>query len=198
MKVNREIRAPKVRLISHTGEQVGIVSLQEALEMAEEQGLELVEIVPGSTPPVCKIMNFGKFRYDQSKREKESKKSQHQIKVKEIKIKPNIDIHDLETKTRHAREFLLHGDKVKISCMFRGREMMHPELGEKIVNKMCEELEDISIPESPPKLMGRTLLVVLAPGSKKKKESVKPLSAPTGEAAKGSTEDLKSSENVGE
>lgn len=174
MKVNREIRAPKVRLISHTGEQVGIVSLQEALAMAEEQGLDLVEIVPGSAPPVCKVMNFGKFRYDQSKREKESKKAQHQIKVKEIKLKPNIDSHDLETKIRHARDFLMHGDKVKISCMFRGREMMHPEIGEKIVQKICQDLEDVSIPESPPKLMGRLLLVVLAPGSKKKKEGTKP------------------------
>jgi translation initiation factor IF-3 len=173
LKVNREIRAPKVRVISHTGEQVGIISLHEALAMAEEQGLDLVEIVPGSNPPVCKIINFGKFRYDQSKREKESKKSQHQIKVKEIKLKPNIDVHDLETKTRHAREFLAGGNKVKITCTFRGREMMHPELGEKIVRQLCQDLEDVSILESPLKMMGRMLLVVLAPGAKKKKEGVK-------------------------
>lgn len=173
MKVNREIRAPKVRLISHTGEQVGVVPLYEAMSMAEGQGLDLVEIVPGSNPPVCKVMNFGKFRYDQSKREKENKKASHQIKVKEIKLKPNIDIHDLETKTRHARDFLLGGNKVKITCTFRGREMMHPEFGEKIVNAICQQLEDISIAESPPKMMGRTLLVVLAPGAKKKKEGVK-------------------------
>lgn len=173
MKVNREIRAPKVRVISHTGEQIGVLSLYEALAMAEEQGLDLVEIVPGSNPPVCKIMNFGKFRYDQSKREKESKKASHQIKVKEIKLKPNIDVHDLETKTRHAREFLTSGNKVKISCTFRGREMMHPEIGEKIVQTMCQQLEDVSIVESPPKMMGRMLLVVLAPGAKKKKEGAK-------------------------
>jgi translation initiation factor IF-3 len=173
LKVNREIRAPKVRVISHTGEQIGVLSLYEALAMAEEQGLDLVEIVPGSNPPVCKIMNFGKFRYDQSKREKESKKASHQIKVKEIKLKPNIDVHDLETKTRHAREFLTSGNKVKISCTFRGREMMHPEIGEKIVQTMCQQLEDVSIVESPPKMMGRMLLVVLAPGAKKKKEGAK-------------------------
>lgn len=173
MKVNREIRAPKVRLISHTGEQVGVVPLYEALAMAEEQGLDLVEIVPGSNPPVCKIMNFGKFRYDQSKREKENKKASHQIKVKEIKLKPNIDVHDLETKTRHAREFLASGNKVKITCTFRGREMMHPELGEKIVQTICKQLEDISVAESPPTRMGRMLLVVLAPGAKKKKEGAK-------------------------
>ena len=173
MKVNREIRAPKVRVISHAGEQVGVLSLYEALAMAEEQGLDLVEIVPGSTPPVCKVMNFGKFRYDQSKREKENKKASHQIKVKEIKLKPNIDVHDLETKTKHAREFLISGNKVKITCTFRGREMMHPEIGEKIVQTMCQQLEDISTVESPPKMMGRMLLAVLAPGAKKKKEGAK-------------------------
>jgi translation initiation factor IF-3 len=173
LKVNREIRAPKVRVINHLGEQVGIIALNEALAMAEEQGLDLVEVVPGSTPPVCKVMNFGKFRYDQSKREKENKKAQHQIKVKEIKLKPNIDVHDLETKTRHARDFLMEGNKVKITCTFRGREMMHPELGEKIVKQICLDLEDISTVESSPKLMGRMLLAVLAPGGKKKKEGAK-------------------------
>lgn len=173
MKVNSEIRAPKVRVIDQDGGQVGIISLHEALSMAREQGLDLVEIVPGSNPPVCKIINFGKFRYDQSKREKESKKSQHQIKVKEIKLKPNIDIHDLETKTRHARDFLTSGNKVKITCTFRGREMMHPEIGEKIVRQVLTDLEDIAMVESPPKMMGRMLLVVLAPGAKKKKEGVK-------------------------
>ena len=173
MKVNREIRAPKVRVIGHDGEQVGILSLHEALTMAEEQGLDLVEIVPGSSPPVCKIINFGKFRYDQSKREKENKKTQHQIKVKEIKLKPNIDVHDLETKMRHAREFLTEGNKVKITCTFRGREMMHPEVGEKIVREMVQQLEDVSTTESPAKMMGRMLLVVLAPGARKKKEGVR-------------------------
>lgn len=171
MKVNREIRAPKVRVISHTGEQIGIISLHEALAKAEEAGLDLVEIVPGSNPPVCKIINYGKFRYDQTKREKESKKAQHQVKVKEIKIKPNIDIHDLETKTKHAREFISKGNKVKVTCTFRGREMMHTQLGEKVVQKLCEDLEDIATPEAPQKMLGRTLAVVLAPGAKKKKEA---------------------------
>lgn len=173
MKVNREIRAPKVRVINHDGEQVGVLTIYEALAMAEENGLDLVEIVPASSPPVCKIMNFGKFRYDQSKREKENKKASHQIKVKEVKLKPNIDVHDLETKTRHARDFLTSGNKVKITCTFRGREMMHPEFGERIVHEMCQQLEDISLAESPPKMMGRMLLVVLAPVAKKKKEGVK-------------------------
>lgn len=173
MKVNREIRAPKVRVISHTGEQVGVLAFFEALAMAEEQGLDLVEIVPGSVPPVCKIMNFGKFRYDQSKREKENKKASHQIKIKEVKLKPNIDVHDLETKTRQARQFLISGNKVKITCTFRGREVVHSEIGQRVVDEMCKSLEDVGIVESPAKMMGRMLLVVLAPGVKKKKEGSK-------------------------
>lgn len=174
MKVNREIRASKVRVISNAGEQIGVLSLHEALAMAEAEGLDLVEIVPGSNPPVCKIINFGKFRYDQTKREKESKKSQHQVKVKEIKIKPNTDEHDLQTKTRHAREFLEKGNKVKVTCTFRGREMAHPEIGEKAMQKICTDLEDLSMVEAPLKMMGRMLTVVLAPGAKKKKEPSKP------------------------
>lgn len=172
LKVNREIRSPRVRVIGPTGEQVGILALYEALAMAEEHGLDLVEVVATSTPPVCKIINFGKYRYDQTKREKESKKSQHQIKVKEIKIRPTTDVHDYETKLRHAREFLQKGNKVKITCTYRGRELMHPEMGEKLVREMCEGLEEIATVEAPPKLMGRILQAVLAPGgsSKKKKD----------------------------
>lgn len=170
MKVNREIRAPRVRVISHTGEQVGVLPLHEALAMAEQEGLDLVEISSGSSPPVCKVINYGKFRYDQTKREKESKKAQHQVKIKEIKLKPNISIHDLETKLNHAREFIAKGNKVKITCTFRGREMAHPELGEKLMQKMCEDLEDIATLEAPLKMFGRSLLAVLAPGAKKKRE----------------------------
>ncbi len=168
MRVNKEIRVPRVRLINQTGEQVGIVSMHEALAMAEEQGLDLVEIVPGANPPVCKIVNYGKFRYDQTKREKENKKAQHQVKVKEVKLKPNIDEHDFEIKLRHAREFLAKGNKVKVSCMFRGREMVHPEFGEKLVKRMCDALEDVASAEIPPKMLGRTLTLILAPGGKKK------------------------------
>lgn len=178
MKVNREIRAPKVRVISHTGEQVGVITIQEALAMADAAGLDLVEIVPGSNPPVCKIINFGKFRYDQTKREKESKKSQHQVKIKEIKLKPNTDDHDLATKNRHAREFISKGNKVKVTCTFRGREMAHPEIGERLMQKFCTDLEDVAMSESPAKMMGRMLIVVLAPGVKKKKEAAKPLQTP--------------------
>ncbi len=158
-------------MISHTGEQVGVISLQEALARAEQEGLDLVEISPGSNPPVCKIINYGKFRYDQTKREKESKKSQHQVKVKEIKLKPNIDEHDLQTKIRHAREFIAKGNKVKVTCTFRGREMAHPAIGEGLVKRICDELEEVATSESPAKMFGRMLTVVLAPGGKKKKEA---------------------------
>lgn len=149
------------------------MALYEALDRAAEAGLDLVEIVPGSNPPVCKIINYGKFRYDQTKREKESKKAQHQIKVKEVKLKPNIDTHDLETKKKHAREFISKGNKVKITCTFRGREMAHPEIGQKIVHDFVEEMEDVATAESDAKLMGKMLTVILAPGAKKKKEAPK-------------------------
>lgn len=168
MRVNREIRAPDVRLIDQNGEQVGVVTIKEALDMATEAGLDLVEIAPASKPPVCKIIDYGKYRYDQTKREKESKKAQHQIKVKEVKLKPNIDTHDFNTKVRRAREFLTKGNKVKITCTFRGREMAHPELGENLVDNFCESLSDVSQVESPPKRMGKILSVVVAPRAKKK------------------------------
>lgn len=170
MKVNREIRAPKVRVIGPTGEQVGVLALHEALAMAEQEGLDLVEISAGSNPPVCKIINYGKFRYDQTKRERESKKAQHQVKIKEIKLKPNISTNDLEVKVTHIREFIAKGNKVKISCMFRGREMAHTEIGEKLMRKLCDDLENIATPEGPIKLFGRSLLIVLAPGARKKRE----------------------------
>lgn len=170
LRINRQIRAARVRLIGSDGRQVGVVNLREALQMAEQEGLDLVEIAPNVDPPVCKVIDYGKYRYDQTKREKESKKSQHQIKVKEIKLKPNIDEHDFLTKQKQARTFLEKGNKVKISCFFRGREMAYPELGEKVVKKMIEGLEDISQAEAPPKLMGRSMLVILNPAPQKGKK----------------------------
>lgn len=172
MRVNKEIRAPKVRVIGSSGEQVGIMTPREAMAMADDEGLDLVEVVTTSDPPVCKIMNYGKFRYDQTKREKEGKKSQHQIKVKEIKIKPNIDVHDYETKLKHLRKFIQEGNKVKLSCTFRGREMAHTEIGEGLVRKMVTAVEDIATMEAPLKLIGRSMITVLAPGGKKKPEPI--------------------------
>jgi translation initiation factor IF-3 len=174
LRINHQIRAKQVRLIGPDGNQVGIVSIQEAMRTAVEASLDLVEVVPESRPPVCKVIDYGKYRYDQTKKEKESKKSQHQIKVKEIKVKPNIDIHDFQTKLKRARQFLEKGNKVKVSCMFRGREMMHTKVGERVVREMCEELADLGSPESSLKLLGRTLVVVLSPtnkGSKKVNKS---------------------------
>ena len=167
MRINREIRAEKVRVIDSDGKQIGVLSVREAIRQAEDEGLDLVEIAPNANPPVCKIIDYGKFKYHQLKKEKESKKSQHQIKVKEIKFKPNIDTHDFLTKEKHAREFLEKGNKVRITCSFRGREMLHTELGEKVVQKLCDDLSDVSIVETPEKLLGRTITLVLAPIGKK-------------------------------
>ncbi len=161
-----------MRVIDKDGNQLGVLTLIDALTRAEQAGLDLVEIAPNAVPPVCKIIDFGKYRYEQAKKEKESRKSQHQVKVKEVKLKPNTDEHDLQTKLRHAREFIAKGNKVRITCVFRGREMMHPEFGRRVVQKLCEELSDIATPESPAKLLGRNLSVVLAPGGKKSRQAV--------------------------
>ena len=158
----------KVRVIDKDGSQLGILSLSEALTKAESAGLDLVEIAQNAEPPVCKIIDYGKYRYQMTKKEKESKKSQHQVKVKEIKVKPTTDDHDIEVKVKHAREFIAKGNKVRLTCTFRGREMAHPEIGGKVVQGICEALADVATPETEPKLMGRNLSTVLAPGVKKK------------------------------
>ncbi len=171
MRINREIRADRLRVISESGEQVGVLTLRDALAMAETAGLDLVEIAPLAKPPVAKIIDYGKFRYHQQKKEKDSKKAQVQIKVKEVKLKPNIDTHDLETKMKQAREFLSKGNKVRVSIMFRGREMLHIDLGEKVVREFCQQLSDLSVIEAPSKMMGRTIATVLAPSGKKPKST---------------------------
>ncbi len=150
-------------MIGPEGDQVGILLLRDALQKAQEMNLDLVEIAPNAQPPVCKIVDYGKFRYDQTKREKESKKAQHQVRVKEVKLKPNIDEHDFQTKLKQARQFIEKGNKVKVTCMFRGREMAHTAIGEKMVQNFCKGLEDIALVEAPPKLLGRNLIGVLAP-----------------------------------
>lgn len=160
-----------MRVIDKDGNQLGILSVSEALYKAEQSGLDLVEISPNAEPPVCKIVDYGKYRYQQTKKEKESKKTQHQVKVKEVKIKPNTDDHDLLTKLKHAKEFLTKGNKVRITCVFRGREMQHPEIGMQSVQRMIEDLSELSTPESEPKMLGKNLSVVLAPGAKKKPQS---------------------------
>ncbi len=169
MRVNHEIRVPRVRVIGADGEQLGVLTVQEARYKAQDAGLDLVEIVPNAEPPVCKIVDYGKFRYDQTKREKENKKSQHQVKVKEVKVSPNIGEHDLDQKLRQAIKFLGQGNKVKFSCYFRGREMMHRDLGHKVFEKVLEALGDAGTVESVPKMFGRMLTLVVGPPSKKKK-----------------------------
>lgn len=168
MRINREIRAPRVRVIDKDGGQLGVLLLSDALHRAEQAGLDLVEVAPTAEPPVCRIIDYGKYRYQITKKEKESKKGQHQVKVKEVKVKPNTDQHDLRVKVKHAREFISKGNKVRLTCVFRGREMMHPEYGEKVIQTMIDELGDIATPESPAKFLGRNLSTVLAPGGKKK------------------------------
>jgi translation initiation factor IF-3 len=137
--------------------------------MAERASLDLVEVVATAHPPVCKIIDYGRYRYDQTKREKESKKAQHQIKIKEVKVKPGIDEHDFGVKLRAARAFLEKGHKVKVTCMFRGRQLAHPELGQRVVERLCEGVEDLGAPESPLKRLGRNLTTVIAPTNGRKK-----------------------------
>ena len=167
MRVNKEIRASEVRLIGKNGAQIGVVSLSEALAQAEQDGVDLVEISPSAKPPVCKIIDYGKYRYQLTRREKEQKKAQHHAKLKEIKFKPNIDEHDLKFKIKHAEEFLSKGNKVKVTCMFRGREMAHPEIGQRIAARFIEEVGEEAQLEMKPKQVGRNLSLVLAPVGKK-------------------------------
>jgi len=158
-------------VITEGGEQLGILTLRDALTKAEEMGLDLVEIAPTAKPPVAKIIDYGKFRYTMAKKEKEGKKAQVQIKVKEIKIKPNIDTHDLQTKLKHAREFLLKGNKVRLLMVYRGREMLHIDLGQRVVVAFCESLADVSTIEAPGRLLGRTITTILAPSGKRPKQA---------------------------
>jgi translation initiation factor IF-3 len=179
LRVNHEIRSPKVRVVNEAGEQLGILSIHEALSLAKESGLDLVEVVATAVPPVCKIVNFGKFRYIQTKRERESRKTQQLIKVKEVKVGPNISDHDLGVKIRQARDFLEKGNKVKVTCMFRGREITHAQLGDHLLKRVVSELEDVSLVEVFPKLFGKMLSLVLAPSGKKKKLAEKSVESVT-------------------
>ncbi len=151
-----------VRLISPDGEQIGIVPTREALQKAENYGLDLVEVSPNSKPPVCRIMDFGKYKYEQSKKEKISKKKQHIITVKEIRLRPRTDEHDLETKLRHARKFLEQKNKVKITILFRGREMAYQDFGRELMEKVKEFLDEVGKVEAEPKMEGRRMIMILA------------------------------------
>lgn len=166
-QLNEEIRDPQVRLIGPDGVQLGVVSSHDALQMAMDKNLDLVKIAPQAQPPVCKIMDYGKFRFEQQKREKEARKNQHVVDIKEIKLGLNIDTHDFETKVGHAHKFLKHGDKVKVSIRFKGREAVHPENGYALMTRFAEACAEIANVEKPAKMEGRNMLMFLAVKSAK-------------------------------
>jgi len=162
-RVNERIRIREVRLIDEAGEQVGIIQTRDALEMARERGLDLVEVAPNAVPPVCRLMDYGKFRYEQSRKERESRKNQHVIELKEVRIRPKIDDHDLETKGRQAAKFLDAGDKVKLVVTFRGREMAHPDIGKGLLDQLADLLRTHGIIEQTPRLEGRAMVMFMNP-----------------------------------
>lgn len=162
-QINEQIRDRELRIIDSNGDQLGVMSLQNALSLAAERDLDLVKIAPQATPPVCKIMDYGKYKFEQAKREKEARKNQKVIDIKEIRLSLNIDIHDFNTKAAHAKKFLTSGDKVKVSIRFRGREMGHPEQGHDIMKRFAKECEEFASVEKGSKLDGRNMLMFLAP-----------------------------------
>lgn len=167
LRINDEIRAREVRVTADDGEQLGIMSGREALALAQEKHLDLVEIAPNAKPPVCRIMDYGKYRYEQQKRDKEARKKQKTFDIKEVKLRPGIEDHDYEVKFKNALRFLEAGDKVKVTIMFRGRELSHPELGEVLLKRMAEQLKDTVIIERAPKLEGRNMIMIVAPKTNK-------------------------------
>ncbi len=166
-RTNEDIRVPRVRLIAADGEQVGIVQLSSALRAARDAGLDLVEVAPNADPPVCRVMDYGKHKYQQAQKDKDARRKQSQIVIKEIKMRPKISSNDYGTKAGHVRRFLNDGAKVKATIMFRGREMAHTELGKVLLDRLAEDMEEIAIVEAYPKVDGRNMLMVLAPIKKK-------------------------------
>ena len=175
-RLNEEIRTRECRLIGYDGSQMGIFNTREAMRIAEEAGLDLVEIAPNAEPPVCRIMDYGKFKYDQAIKAKQARKNQSKIETKEMKFRPKIDVGDYTTKKKHVLRFLDAGNKVKITIMFRGREMAHPEQGLSILERLADDLKDVAVVENQPKMEGRNMHMLIAPlpgEAKKKKETNK-------------------------
>lgn len=166
-RINEQIRIREIRVVGDEGEQLGVMSPREAMEIANERHLDLVEIAPTAKPPVCRIMDYGKYRYEQQKREKEAKKKQKVIDVKEVKFRPGIEDHDFEVKLKNAMRFLNDGDKVKCTIMFRGRELTHPELGEALLDRVAEKLKDVAVVARKSKLEGRNMIMIVDPKPKK-------------------------------
>jgi translation initiation factor IF-3 len=166
-QLNEDIRDSEIRLIGSQGEQLGIMSADAALKIADEQGLDLVKISPQATPPVCKLMDYGKFRFEQGKREKEAKKNQHVVEIKEIRMSPGIDVGDFNTKLKNAQKFLADGNRVKVSVRFRGREMAHTEIGKDLLVRFAEQSADVATLDKEPKMEGRSMSMFLSPKSGK-------------------------------
>lgn len=163
--MNEKIRGPEVRVIGHDGQQLGIITIRKALELAALEHLDLVEVAPNADPPVCKIMDYGKFKYQQNKRSQEAKKKQTVIQVKEVKIRPKTDEHDLQVKIRHIKRFLSQKDKAKVTILFRGREIAYSDQGFKVLERIKEELKEEVVIEQQPKMEGRNLIMIMAPKS---------------------------------
>jgi translation initiation factor IF-3 len=166
-RINERIRVPEVRLVGPNGEQVGIVSVNDALRLAQEADLDLVEVAPTARPPVCKLMDYGKFKYESALKARDSRKNQAQTVIKEIKLRPKIDPHDYGTKKGHVERFLKQGDKVKVTIMFRGREQSRPELGFRLLQRLAGDVEELGFVESQPKQDGRNMIMVIGPHRKK-------------------------------
>ena len=167
LRINENIRVREVRLVDHEGEQRGIVSTAEALKIAKENGLDLVEVAPQANPPACKILNYGKYKFDLEKRKREAKKNQKIVKLKEVRMQPKIEKHDLDFKTKHVRSFLEEGNKVKVTIRFRGRELAHTELGKVVLDKVLVLLEDSYVLDKRAAMEGRTMSMILSPKVKK-------------------------------
>ena len=162
-QLNEEIRDSEIRLIGAAGEQLGIMSADEAQHIADEQGLDLVKISPQATPPVCKLMDYGKFRFEQGKREKEAKKNQHVVEIKEVRMSPGIDVGDFNTKLKNAQKFVADGNRVKVSVRFRGREMAHTEIGHELLVRFAEAIAETATLDKEPKMEGRSMSMFLSP-----------------------------------
>ncbi|HET6360962.1 MAG TPA: translation initiation factor IF-3 [Gemmatimonadota bacterium] len=166
-RVNEQIRLSPVRLIDTDGAQLGVVPVDQAMTAAREKGLDLVEVAPNARPPVCRIMDYGRYKYEQAKAEREARRKQHVTQMKEIKMRPNIEEHDFEFKTRHIKRFLSERDKVKVTIMFRGREMAHTENGKEVLDDVVEEIGDLAVVEQQARLEGRNMFLILAPNTRK-------------------------------
>ncbi len=182
LRINEEIRIREVRVTDADGEQLGIMQTKDALKLAEERHLDLVEVAPKARPPVCRIMDFGKYRYEQQKREKEARKKQKVITIKEVKLRPNIEQHDFEVKLKNAQRFVEEGNKVKVTIMFRGRELSHPELGNELLDKLAKAMEESVNIERAAKLEGKNMTMILSPKAQKSQKAKKTAKGGTGDA----------------